>query len=152
MTVGARFVHVNLIAQDWKKLARFYERVFGCTLIPPERRLAGEWLAASTGVPDAQIQGAHLRLPGCGNEGPTLEIFQYDQQKTRPPTAINRPGFAHIAFTVEDVEATLDAVLAAGGSTVGQVVTLEVPYAGTITFVYAADPEGNILELQNWSG
>jgi len=29
MTINARFVHVNLGAQDWKKLAEFYQRVFG---------------------------------------------------------------------------------------------------------------------------
>jgi predicted enzyme related to lactoylglutathione lyase len=151
MTVNARYVHTNLIAQDWKRLAQFYERVFGCTPVPPERELAGQWLEDGTGVPGAEIRGIHLRLPGYGDEGPTLEIFQYNRQEQRPETAINRPGFAHIAFAVDDVEAAKEAVLAAGGGTVGQVVSLEVPGAGTVTFVYLTDPEGNILELQRWS-
>jgi predicted enzyme related to lactoylglutathione lyase len=151
MTVEARFVHTNLVAQDWKGLARFYERVFGCTPVPPERDLSGQWLEDATGVPDAQIRGAHLRLPGCGPDGPTLEIFQYNRQAKRPTTAINRPGFTHIAFAVDDVKAARDAVIAAGGRTVGEVVTLEVPGAGSVTFVYLTDPEGNIIELQHWS-
>jgi predicted enzyme related to lactoylglutathione lyase len=151
MTVNARYVHTNLIAQDWKKLAQFYERVFGCTPVPPERELAGQWLEDGTGVPGAEIRGIHLRLPGYGDGGPTLELFQYNRQEQRPETAINRPGFAHIAFAVDDVEATKEAVLAAGGGTIGQVVSLEVPGAGTVTFVYLTDPEGNILELQRWS-
>lgn len=151
MTVKATFVHTNLIAQDWKKLARFYEQVFGCTPVPPERDLAGQWLEDATSVPGARIRGLHLRLPGYGDEGPTLEIFQYNQQAERPETAINRPGFAHIAFAVDDVEAARDAVIEAGGGTVGKLVSLEVPGAGRVTFVYVTDPEGNIIELQRWS-
>jgi predicted enzyme related to lactoylglutathione lyase len=133
MIANARFVHTNIIAQDWKRLARFYERVFGCMPVPPERHLAGEWLEAATGVPDARIRGIHLRLPGYGNEGPTLEIFQY------------------IAFAVDDVEAARKAVLDAGGGNVGEVVSVEIAKAGAITFVYLTDPEGNIIELQHWS-
>ncbi len=151
MTFEARFVHTNLIAQDWRKLAQFYEQVFGCTPVPPERDLAGQWLEDATGVPGAEIRGLHLRLPGYGDEGPTLEIFQYNRQAERPETAINRPGFAHIAFAVDDVEAARDAVIEAGGGTVGKLVSLEVPGAGRVTFVYLVDPEGNIIELQRWS-
>ena len=149
--IEARFVHTNLIAHDWKRLARFYEEVFGCTPVPPERELKGEWLEAATGVPGAQIQGVHLRLPGYGQVGPTLEILAYQPQMERPATAANRPGFAHIAFAVDDVEAACEAVLAAGGGTVGSIVPLPVQGAGTVTLVYATDPEGNIVELQRWS-
>jgi predicted enzyme related to lactoylglutathione lyase len=151
MTLRARYVHTNLVARDWRKLARFYERIFGCTPVPPERDLAGQWLEDGTGVPSAHIRGVHLRLPGYGADGPTLEIFQYNREEERPETAVNRPGFGHIAFAVDDVKAARDAVVAAGGGTVGQVVSLEVPGAGTVTFVYLTDPEGNILELQHWS-
>jgi predicted enzyme related to lactoylglutathione lyase len=151
VAVDARFVHTNLIAQDWRRLAQFYERVLGCTPVLPERDLAGQWLEDATGVPGAQIRGVHLRLLGYGDSGPTLEIFQYNRQEGRLETAINRPGFAHIAFAVSDVEAARDAVIAAGGGTVGKLVSLEIPGAGRITFAYVTDPEGNIIELQRWS-
>jgi predicted enzyme related to lactoylglutathione lyase len=151
MTLRARYVHTNLVARDWRKLARFYEQIFGCTAVPPERDLAGQWLEDGTGVPGAHIRGVHLRLPGYGADGPTLEIFQYNHEEEGPETAVNRPGFAHIAFAVDDVKAARDKVVAAGGGTVGQVVSLEIPGAGTVTFVYLTDPEGNILELQHWS-
>jgi catechol 2,3-dioxygenase-like lactoylglutathione lyase family enzyme len=146
----ARFAHVNIVAKDWQALARFYQGVLGCVPVPPERDLSGDWLERATAVPGARIRGVHLRLPGYG-DGPTLEIFQYQEHKDRPPAAVNRPGFAHIAFAVDDVEAARQAVLAAGGGQVGEVVSLEVPGAGTVTFAYLTDPEGNILELQRWS-
>ncbi|MEE8389679.1 MAG: VOC family protein, partial [Anaerolineae bacterium] len=105
----------------------------------------------ATGIPGAKIQGVHLRLPGYDERGPTLEIFQYNNQQEPQETAINRPGFAHIAFAVDDVQAARDAVVAAGGRVVGEVVSVDVPGAGTVTFIYATDPEGNIVELQHWS-
>ena len=149
--ITSRFAHVSIVAADWKRLAEFYEAVFGCTRVPPERNLAGAWLDTATGVSGAQIRGIHLRLPGTGDDGPTLEMFQYNHAQDRPETAINRPGFAHIAFSVDNVEAARNAVIAAGGGSVGEIVSREIPGAGRITFVYLTDPEGNILELQHWS-
>jgi predicted enzyme related to lactoylglutathione lyase len=150
-SIRARFVHINLIARDWKKLAEFYTHVFGCTPVPPERNLAGTWLDDATGVADARIRGVHLRLSGCGDIGPTLEIFQYNREEARADTAINRPGFAHVAFAVDDVDATYEAVIAAGGKAIGKIVSVEIPDAGAIRFVYVTDPEGNIIELQKWA-
>ena len=150
MTVHARYVHTNLIAQNWKKLARFYEQVFGCTPVPPQRALAGRWLEESTGVSDAEIEGIHLRLPGYDRDGPTLEVFSYNHAQERSSTATNRPGLAHIAFAVEDVDAAREAVVSAGGGVVGKTVEVEIAGAGTITFVYVTDPEGNVIELQRW--
>ena len=65
-----------------------------------------------------------------------------------PPPAANRTGFTHIAFGVDDVHAAREAVLAAGGQAVGTVESVEVPGAGTITWTYVRDPEGNLIELQ----
>ena len=151
MIAEARFVHTNLIAEDWRRLALFYERVFGCTPVPPARDLKGSWVELATGISGASLEGIHLRLPGFGERGPTLEIFQYGQLAERPVTASNRPGFAHVAFSVADVEAARAEVVAGGGQPLGQVVTVPVLGAGSVTFAYVADPEGNIIELQRWS-
>lgn len=151
MTVRAAFKHTNLIARDWKRLAGFYEKVFGCVPVPPERDLSGKWLETATGVPDPRIRGIHLRLPGLGDMGPTLEIFQYTPQERQMKASVNRPGFAHIAFAVDDVPGARDEVVAEGGGTIGDPVTVEISGAGRITFVYVTDPEGNIIELQRFS-
>lgn len=151
MTIKAKYVHTNIIARNWKKLVEFYVKVFGCIPVPPERDYAGKDIENMTGVSDVQIKGVHVRLPGYNGDGPTLEIFQYNNEADRPETAINRPGFAHIAFAVDDVEAAKAAVLDAGGGVVGKVVSLDVQGAGTVTLIYLTDPEGNIIELQKWS-
>ena len=77
MLMKAKYKHTNIVARDWQALAGFYETVFGCTRVPPERHLSGEWLASGTGVADARFSGVHLRMPGNGTRGPTLEIYQY---------------------------------------------------------------------------
>ena len=145
-----KYKHTNIVARDWRKVAEFYEQVLGCEPVPPERASAGEWVERLTGVPDAAVRGIHLRLPGYGDDGPTLEIFQYNKAEDRPETAINRPGFAHLAFEVENVEAARDAVIAAGGRCVGDLITTQIAGACTITLIYMTDPEGNIVELLKW--
>ena len=107
-------------------------------------------MEAGTGVPGAVLRGIHLRLPGCGPEGPTLEIFNYSQLADSQTAVANRPGFAHIAFAVPSVPDARAEVLAAGGSAVGDVVTLTIAF-GQVTWCYVTDPEGNIVELQAWA-
>jgi catechol 2,3-dioxygenase-like lactoylglutathione lyase family enzyme len=151
MIRGAKYGHTNIIASDWKRLAQFYIDVLGCVLVPPERHYKGENLERGTGVAGAEVAGAHLRLPGRGPDGPTLEIFTYTTLAERPPTAVNRPGFGHIAFMVDDVHAARDEVLAAGGRAVGEVVTLTAPDGSQVSWTYLMDPEGNVIELQKWT-
>jgi predicted enzyme related to lactoylglutathione lyase len=152
MSPGARYVHTNLIAADWRALAGFYQEVFGCTPVPPERDLAGADLEAGTGIEGAHLTGVHLRLPGYGEAGPTLEVFSYDKLEERGRTGINRLGFGHIAFAVRDVGAAQEAVLAAGGGRIGEVVTIRIGDGSRVTWCYVTDPEGNVIELQSRSG
>jgi catechol 2,3-dioxygenase-like lactoylglutathione lyase family enzyme len=149
---GARFAHVNVTSLDWRRLADFYRDVFGCELVPPERDYRGPELEAGSGLPRAHLTGAHLRLPGYGPTGPTLEIYQYDEMVEGVGTAVNRPGWGHVAFQVPDIEGALAAVQRrGGGGRIGEVVTLQTSDGRHVTWCYAADPDGNIIEVQRWS-
>lgn len=145
-----KYVHTNIITDDWKRLAEFYIQAFSCKMTLPHRNLSGDWLSKATGVKNAHIKGAHLRLPGWGKQGPTLEIFQYHNNEAQPHPLSNRKGLGHLAFEVEDVEAALEQALAFGGERYGEVVVHQTEQMGTLTFVYLRDPDGNIIELQNW--
>lgn len=145
-----RYVHTNLIARDWQALSRFYIDVFGCEPVPPERHLTGDWIDRMTGIPGVRVDGVHLALPGMDN-GPTLEIFSYVPEHLAVlPPEINRPGFGHLAFHVGDVQGALEKLLAHGGSMLGEVIQKDYETLGRLTAAYARDPEGNILEIQNW--
>jgi predicted enzyme related to lactoylglutathione lyase len=151
MPIRAKYVHTNLIARNWKQLVRFYCEVFGCEPKGPERDLSDAWLDKVTALANAHLRGVHLRLPGYGDDGPTLEIFSYDQLIEQEQPRANECGFAHIAFAVDNVDEALKAVIAAGGGAVGEIATAEVKGVGLLGVVYARDPEGNIVELQKWS-
>jgi catechol 2,3-dioxygenase-like lactoylglutathione lyase family enzyme len=117
--------------------------------LPPERDLSGQWLEILTGIKNVHIQGEHLLLPGFGESGPTLEIFSYDEMAENEKI-LNKSGFSHIAFAVDNVQSTLESVKEHGGSCVGELVVQKYPNGKTGTFVYCKDIEGNIIELQKW--
>ena len=148
---GVRYGHTNLIARDWRSLADWYERLFGCTPVPPERDYSGRDLERGTGVTDAALKGTHLRLPGHGDDGPTLEIYTFASTRGGTPRVIDEPGWGHIAFAVADVDAARRRVLDLGGTAIGKIVTLTTADGRRVTWCYIADPEGNAVELQSWS-
>lgn len=145
-----RFAHTNIVSTNWEELVEFYVKTFECKVVPPIRNLSGAFLEKGTGLKNAKLQGAHLLLPGHGENGPTLEIYQYDPTIDNEPVAANKRGFGHIAFEVENVEKVLNAVLENGGTASGEITKRNIEGAGEITFVYARDPEGNLIELQSW--
>lgn len=149
MIAGARYLHTNLVARDWRALASFYESLFGCEIVPPERNYAAAEVEAGTGVLGSGLTGVHLRLPGHGDHGPTLEIYTYAVTSDGSSPAVNRPGFAHVAFAVESVPDARNQVLSAGGASVGEIVTVTTATGVEITWCYVADPEGNVIELQS---
>ncbi len=146
-----RFAHTNIVSIDWKKLVNFYINTFNCKIIPPIRNQSGLWLEIGTGLKNAKLEGAHLLLPGHGENGPTLEIYQYadiENQEAIPP---NKRGFGHIAFEVEDFDGVLQKIEINGGKKFGEISKRTINGVGEITFIYARDPEGNLIELQNWN-
>ncbi len=147
--IQAKYTHTNLIAVDWRTLAKFYIEVLGCELVPPERDLRGEPVERGTAIPGVHLSGVHLRLPGVGSDGPTLEIFNYEPLAAAAAKKVNQPGFGHIAFAVEDIDAARAEVLAHGGRAVGELVKTPIGDTGHYyRWCYLTDPEGNILELQ----
>ena len=65
MSISATYAHTNLIAEDWRALARFYQDVFGCFPVR-EVDFQGGGLGAGVRIARAHLRGVHLRLPGHG--------------------------------------------------------------------------------------
>jgi catechol 2,3-dioxygenase-like lactoylglutathione lyase family enzyme len=145
-----KFAHTNIVSTNWKKLADFYVQTFECKIVPPIRKQSGKWLEKGTGLENAKLEGAHLLLPGHGENGPTLEIYQYENIEGQEFVSPNKRGFGHIAFEVERVEIVLETLERNGGKSFGEITKRVVNGVGEITFVYARDPEGNLIELQSW--
>ncbi len=145
-----RYAHVNIVAKDWKNLMNFYIDVFNCEPVSSERNHRGKYAEDLTGLEGVQVVGQHLRVPGHGSNGPTIEIFTFNPQVSSRERLINRPGFGHIAFEVDDFEGVRSDVKKWGGKDYGEKVTVDIPGAGRLTLLYMHDPEGNIVELQEW--
>jgi catechol 2,3-dioxygenase-like lactoylglutathione lyase family enzyme len=145
-----RYAHTNIAARDWKKLSDFYVKIFNCTVKPPQRKLSGDWLDKATGLSEAELEGVHILLPGHGENGPTLEIFSYNDTHEREPVMANHTGLTHIAFEVEDVDKTLIDALKNGATKLGEITEKNIDGVGALKFVYFRDPEGNIIEIQSW--
>ena len=145
-----RYSHVNIVAKDWKNLMNFYCEVFDCEPVSSERNHHGKKIDGLTGLDEVHVRGQHLRVPGHGKNGPTIEIFTFDPQKRTQDRLINRPGFGHIAFEVDDFEGVRKQVKKWGGKDYGKKITIDIQGAGKLTLLYMHDPEGNIVELQDW--
>jgi catechol 2,3-dioxygenase-like lactoylglutathione lyase family enzyme len=144
-----RFIHTNIAAKDWKALANFYLQVFHCKILLPERKLSGPWLDRATGMQNVKLEGVHMLLPGYDDDGPTLEIFSYQDLLDCGLCMPNHAGLTHIAFEVDDVDRTLKAALKHGARSLGRVCKVTVDGVCDLKFVYFRDPEGNIVEIQS---
>jgi len=145
-----RYAHTSLVASDWRRMVRFYCEVFGCVPVGSARDRKGREVDALTDVKDTVVQGQHLRLPGHGENGPTIEIFQFNNNEAAQPPSLMRVGFSHLAFEVADIETKRKEIQMWGGKDYGQLVTLDILGEGKLTVIYVCDPEGNIIELQKW--
>lgn len=151
MSSKIKYVHTNIVAKNWQRLADFYIKVFDCKIIPPFRNYEGKELDSAININKVKLSGVHLRLPGYIKNGPTLEIFSYTPQLTKQKRKVNTPGITHIAFEVTDVQKMFDKVIENGGKKVGEIITLTRSDGKKVTWCYAKDPEGNMIELQKWN-
>ena len=150
MPLNIKYVHTNIVAKNWRKLADFYISVFGCKIIPPIRHYTGKELDSAVKINQATLSGVHLRLPGYNKSGPTLEIFSYKPSQKKQNRKVNTPGITHLAFEVSDVRKHFKKIIANGGKRVGEIITSKRSDGKKVTWSYVKDPEGNMIELQKW--
>ncbi|PZU88391.1 MAG: glyoxalase [Chelatococcus sp.] len=143
-----KLTHINVVARKADALAGFYRKVFELEFLREPRTLSGEKVSRGNGLADAVIRSVWLSLPGT--QAPFLEIHEHETTHDRGPPQVNEPGFGHLAFEVDDIGGTLAAIVEAGGTQLGEITDFgsdDKP----LLIVYARDPEGNILELEQSS-
>ena len=136
------FDHMSFTVADVERAVAFWRDVMAFTVADLSLR-EGDWLGAVVGVPGARCRIAHLH-----GHGTHLEFIQYltssGADVTGPP---NRPGTAHVAFVVRDVEAMAERMLEAGASEQGRITRCTSGAAAGGLAVYLKDPNGIIVEL-----
>jgi len=144
-----KYLHLNIVSKDAIKLADFYINVFDCA-VRSKGHMVGDWLDKGTGLMNAEINSIELCLPGYPEKYPYFEIFQYLKIEGESNIKTSDTlGFTHISFEVDDVEVTLKKAIQHGAKPYGEVAVKEFK-GGILTFVYVKDPDGNIVEIENW--
>jgi catechol 2,3-dioxygenase-like lactoylglutathione lyase family enzyme len=150
--MSSKLDHSCIVVSDIEMMADFYSDVFQFERVSGLRRMSEPWLEKGTGLKGAAFEAIHLRLLSEGEDGPTLELITMKEPQPQAEPVMDRTGFMHLAFRIDDIEGTLQKVRAGGGSAIGEVAVAVIENVGSADFVFAKDPEGNILEIIKWNG
>jgi uncharacterized protein len=120
-------VHFEMPADDRKRMAEFYTKVFGW-----EAKLMGEDMGNYVTVATAEVdEKGRPKMPGAINGG------FYPRQKDMPAQVPS------IVIAVEDIKAHMNKVTQAGGKVLGE--PMAIPGVGS--YVSFIDTEGNRVSL-----
>ncbi len=137
--------HVGLTVQDLDRSVQFYCTVLDC-VVRERAVITGPEVESLTGVSGAVIHTADLTL----SDGGMLELLQY-VGPARMVLAQRRSeaGHSHIAFSVDDVDATRMRALNAGALDCSVAVKLNEPGSSwdQARVCYALDPDGRTIEF-----
>jgi glyoxylase I family protein len=93
-----------------------------------------------------------LQLPNTDVE---IEMFEITPQRpaSKEISYTNAPGIRHLCFVVEDMQAAYESLTRQGIEFVERPITVKEPkeVAG-VSFAYFKDPEGNLIELNQFPG
>ena len=159
--------HAGLTVSDLDRAVAFYTETFGLTVVD-EFAVGGDAFADAVDVAGASASFAHLAAtdspvgddpsdptaagddptaagddPTAAGDGTRIELVEYDPAgDPTGATALNRPGAAHVALAVDDVE-SFHASLDADVETLSPPRTTE---SGT-TISFVTDPDGHLVEV-----
>jgi catechol 2,3-dioxygenase-like lactoylglutathione lyase family enzyme len=145
MTV-TRIDHVGITVSDLDRALGFYRDLLGLRVIADTTVVEPE-VAELLGLDSVQLRIADLD----SGDGRVVELLQYLQPKGRRVAYDSSDSAtAHVAFTVDDLDALHERLTAAGASIVSRrPITISEPggaFDGAIC-LYVRDPDGMILEL-----
>jgi len=136
--------HTAFTVSDLDRALAFYSNVLGFS-VSAKVRHSGAMAETVTGVPGAELDIAFVDTPGH-----KIELMQYLKpiDKRRSDLRPCDPGFTHIAFEVDNIDAIVAAVEAEGFRIISPPQTvLAGPRKGGKT-VYTRDPDGIVIEFQ----
>jgi glyoxylase I family protein len=135
--------HTGITVANLERSLVFWRDVLGFELSHRAHH-TGVMASEVNGVPGAEISLAVLKAPGH-----RIELLEYHAPADRARVEA-RPcdvGSVHVAFTVDDLDAVLRAMVANGWRLAGQPQTLSSgPNAGK-RVIYVRDPDGTTIEL-----
>src|SRR3954466_13544450 len=136
-----RFDHIGITVADLDTGTAFFVglglEVEGRTFVE------GEFLDTVIGIPDSRTEIVMLRPPGGGTRLELSRFIRPDHEPGSPTAMANEIGVRNVAFEVEDLQAAIDRLSAAGYGLVGGVGEYEHMWR----MAYVRGPEGIIVSL-----
>ncbi len=140
-----RFDHVTVVVHELDPARRFFE-VLGF-VVDKSVVIAGEPFASYMGVDDIEAEHLTLVLAGASPRV-ELQLLQYRRPALHDggdPSDLARPGFNHVCFAVDDLDAEVARLRAAGVRLRNEVMTFH-----DRKLVFLVGPEGVTIELAQW--
>jgi catechol 2,3-dioxygenase-like lactoylglutathione lyase family enzyme len=118
----------------------FYRAAFGYEVVFQDRGMT-DLIRGIVGLPDVRCDLAQLRSPISGH---TLELIAFhDVPPGKDDHGPTRPGKAHLAFKVNDLDQAMTEVQRLGAKRLGEVTLFPEGRS-----VYCREPSGTIFELE----
>lgn len=141
----AGILHTGLSVSDLDRSIAFYRDLLGLELIT-QWDSSQPYLRTVVGFPDAELRIALLRLPGAA--GHHIELLEYRVPRgARGDARTCNPGNGHVAFMVEDLEATYRELKDKGVRFKSAPVDITHGRNRGARAVYLLDPDDITLEL-----
>jgi len=137
--------HVGITVKDLDASIRFYHDILGLSFSnEPSPWFDGEELGLAVGVPGAALRQVSLLLGDT-----TLELLEYKSPPSETPAPLrsNNRGASHVAFLVDDIEATKAELEAKGIAFFSPVNVVDEGVLAGWRWAYFSDPDGYPLEL-----
>ncbi len=134
--------HTSFTVSDMDRSVAFYRDLLGMEVIS-ERTAPAEFASKVTGIPGAELKIVYLQAGGY-----KLELIQYLKsvgERIDPRT--NRPGSAHLAFNVDDIDRAYAELSAKGVKFQSEPQLVGGGPNKGARAVYFVDPDGFTIEF-----
>jgi catechol 2,3-dioxygenase-like lactoylglutathione lyase family enzyme len=133
--------HVGIVVDDLAAATEFFVEL---GLEPQgEGTLEGRWVDRIVGLDGVRTDVAMMQTPDGHGRLELVKFHSPSYQGDNQHAPANTPGFRHIAFAVDDIDAVVARLRARGGELVGEVER----YKDIYRLCYIRGPEGIIIEL-----
>jgi catechol 2,3-dioxygenase-like lactoylglutathione lyase family enzyme len=132
--------HAGIRVTDMERSIRFYTEVFGAEAITRPFLMQSEFVDSMfEGPAGISFMFCHLKF-----DGGLIELFAFQAPNEHPaqPAHASRGNITHLGFQVDDVDATVERIVAHGGRLI-----FPITQWGDHRLSYTADPDGNVIEI-----
>ena len=141
------WTHTGLAVRNLDEAIRFYCAAFNYEVMDHTRGMT-EPVAAVTGIAGQSCDLAHLKSSVSDHVLELVQFHGHEGAATPQPESPLRPGQAHVAFIVDDLDAALAKVQALGARRLGSRFAVLPGYRSA----YLTEPSGTFFELEEISG